>query len=91
MPISLVNLDSTTINTQRTTNIQSGTTFENGFGTHTVRLADRVVANPGQNINLGAAAVANTDVKFNNGMGQIQIFARQLDGGDGGNINFLLL
>ena len=54
-------------------------------------MKDQVIAQEGQNINLGASAIANTGTNFDNNFGTIDIQVGEIIGGKNGDINFILL
>ena len=54
-------------------------------------MKDAVVAQKGQNINLGASAISATGTTFNNDFGTIDISIGKIKGGKNADINFILL
>ena len=54
-------------------------------------MKDSVTAHEGQNINLGASAIAATGTTFNNDFGIVDISIGKIQGGDNADINFILL
>ena len=54
-------------------------------------MKDSVTAHEGQNINLGASAIAATGTTFNNDFGTVDISIGKIQGGDNADINFILL
>ena len=56
-----------------------------------MKVKDQVVAQEGQNVNLGASAIAATGTTFNNDFGTVDIQVGKIVGGKNGDINFILL